>query len=88
MFAKYIDMTKEQTQTSSNKNLTMDLLITVEGLLAGVTEWATAALWTRPAAVTHITHMQTSLFSSSLPTDVAQSAQRQMGPDMEDIKTS
>lgn len=65
----------------------MNLLITVEGLLAGVTE-ATAALWTRPAAVTYITHMQTSLFSSSLPTDVAQSTQRQMGPDMEDIKTS
>lgn len=66
----------------------MHVLITIPGLLAGVTEWVTVALWTRPATVTHITHMQTSLFSSLLPTDVAQSAQRQMGLDMEDIKTS
>lgn len=79
---------KEQTQTSWNKNLTLHMLITVEALLGGVTEWATVAMWTRPAAVTHITHMQTTLFSSVFPTDVAQSAQRQMGPDMEDIKTS
>lgn len=56
--------------------------------LAGVTEWATVALRTRPAAVLHITHTQTSLLSFSFPTDVAQSAQGQMGPDMEDIKTS
>lgn len=88
MPAKYINKSKTQTNTSSNKNLTMDLLITVEGLLAGVTEWVAVALWTMPAAVTHITHMQTWLFSSSFPTDVAQSAQGQMGPDMEDIKTS
>lgn len=63
----------------------MSLLITVEGLLAGVTEWVTVAMWTMLAAVTH---MQTLLFSSSFPTDVAQSAQGQIGPDMEDIKTS